>query len=52
MSCAVALLESKVPLQVISDVLGHSDVSITYRVYAKVIEELKAEAMNEINEII
>ena len=51
-SCAVALLEAKVPLQVISDILGHSDVSITYRVYAKVIEELKAEAMNEINEII
>lgn len=51
-SCAVALLEAKIPLQVISDILGHSDVSITYRVYAKVIEELKAEAMNEINEII
>lgn len=51
-SCAVALLEAKVPLTVIADILGHSDVSITYRVYAKVIEELKAEAMNEINEII
>lgn len=51
-SCAVALLEAKVPIETISDILGHSDVSITYRIYAKVIEELKAEAMNLINEVI
>lgn len=51
-SCAVALLEAKVPIETISDILGHSDVSITYRIYAKVIEELKAEAMNLINKVI
>lgn len=51
-SCAVALLEAKIPIETISDILGHSDISITYRVYAKVIEELKAEAMNIINQVI
>ena len=51
-SCAVALLEAKIPIETISDILGHSDISITYRVYAKVIEELKAEAMNIINHVI
>ena len=51
-SCAVALLEAKIPIETISDILGHSDISITYRVYAKVIEELKAEAMNAINHVI
>ena len=51
-STAVALLEAKIPLETISDILGHSDISITYRVYAKVIEELKAEAMNIINHVI
>lgn len=51
-STAVALLEAKIPLETISDILGHSDISITYRVYAKVIEELKAEAMNVINHVI
>lgn len=51
-SCAVALLEAKIPIETISDILGHSDISITYRVYAKVIEELKAEAMNVINQVI
>lgn len=51
-STAVALLEAKIPIETISDILGHSDISITYRVYAKVIEELKAEAMNIINHVI
>lgn len=51
-STAVALLEAKIPIETISDILGHSDISITYRVYAKVIEELKAEAMNIINNVI
>lgn len=51
-SCAVALLEAKIPLETISDILGHSDLSITYRVYAKVIESLKAEAMSMIDQVI
>lgn len=51
-SCAVALLEAKIPIETITDILGHSDISITYRVYARVIEERKAEAMNIINHVI
>lgn len=45
---ATLLLKNKVDIKTVSELLGHSDVSITYNTYIHVIKEQKAEAVGDL----
>jgi site-specific recombinase XerD len=51
-SCASLLLAQGVPLKTVSDILGHSQISITADFYAHVIPEMRREAMSVMNSIL
>jgi site-specific recombinase XerD len=40
------LLSEGVPVKVVSEMLGHSDISVTLRVYAHVIEGAQEQAVS------
>lgn len=48
---ATTLFRRKIDIKVISTLLGHSDVGVTYNIYIHVIEELKIEAMERLDNI-
>ena len=48
---ATLLLQNKVDIKTVSELLGHSDVSITYNTYIHVIKEQKAEAVGKLPEL-
>lgn len=45
-SCASLLLAQGIPLKTVSDILGHSQISITADFYAHIFDEQKREAMS------
>lgn len=49
---ATRLLEQAVSIQVISSLLGHSDVQITQKIYTHVMEDLKKESVSKLNNIL
>lgn len=49
---ATLLLKNKVDIKTVSELLGHSDVSITYNTYIHVIREQKAEAVGSLPKLI
>lgn len=49
---ATMMLLSKVPAKVASERLGHSNVSITLDLYSHVLDEMKQEATNKIDDIL
>jgi integrase len=51
-SCASLLLAKGVPLKTVSDILGHSQLSITADFYAHVVPEMRREAMNLMDSIL
>lgn len=48
---ATLLLKNKIDIKTVSELLGHSDVSITYNTYIHVIREQKAEAVGSLPEL-
>ena len=38
-------------IKVVSEILGHKDVSVTYNIYIHIIDEQKVSAMAKLNEI-
>lgn len=40
-----------VDIKVVSEILGHKDVSVTYNIYIHIIDEQKVSAMAKLNEI-
>ena len=48
---ASVLFKKKVDIKIISKLLGHSNISITYNTYIHLIEQQKADAINSIDEI-
>ncbi len=51
-SCATFGLESGVPIEVISKLLGHSNLEITYQIYAHATPKLLAQATSHVNNLI
>lgn len=49
---ATMMLLSKIPAKVASERLGHSNVSITLDLYSHVLDEMKKEATNKIDDIL
>ena len=49
-SYATALLTSDIPLPVIKEMLGHSDIKVT-QIYAKVVDSKKDEVVNCLNKL-
>mgnify|MGYP001515478440 FL=1 len=49
-SYATALLTSDIPLPVIKEMLGHSDIKVT-QIYAKVVDSKKNEVVNCLNKL-
>lgn len=49
-SYATALLTSDIPLPVIKEMLGHSDIKVT-QIYAKVVDSKKDEVVNCLNRL-
>lgn len=47
-SCATKLLENGVPIEVVSKVLDHSDISVTMNVYGKITKKCIREAVKNI----
>ena len=47
-----ALLKNGVDIKVVSQLLGHKDISITYNVYIHILEEQKIDAINSLDNII
>ena len=45
------LLKKGVDIKVVSTLLGHKDISVTYNVYIHILEEQKVEAIDLINTI-
>ncbi len=45
-TCAVLLLDQGVPLEVVSAVLGHANLSITADIYARVTADAKRRALS------
>lgn len=45
-TAATLLLSQKVNVKVVSEMLGHADISITLRIYAHVIPDMQQEAAN------
>lgn len=49
---ATRLFEAKVPVKVVSELLGHSSIDTTLNIYVHVLDELKSDAAKIINTII
>mgnify|MGYP005774410921 CR=1 FL=1 len=45
------LIKKGVDIKVVSEILGHKDVSVTYNIYIHIIDEQKVSAMAKLNEI-
>jgi integrase len=50
--CASLLLAQNVPLKVVSDILGHSRISITADLYTHVLPSVRKEAINLMDSIL
>lgn len=50
--CASLLLAQGVPLKVVSDLLGHTRISVTADLYTHVLPSLKREAMDLMDSIL
>ncbi len=48
---ATKLFQNGVDAKVISDLLGHSDISVTYNIYTHVIKEQKMKAVKSLDNI-
>ncbi len=48
---ATRLFENEVPPKTVQMLMGHSDISITMNIYTQVIEEVKIEAVEKLNNI-
>ena len=48
---ASLLIKKGVDIKIVSDILGHKDVSFTYNVYVHILEEQKIQAMNLLDDI-
>lgn len=48
---ASLLIKKGVDIKIVSDILGHKDVSFTYNIYVHILEEQKTQAMNLLNDI-
>lgn len=48
---ASLLIKKGVDIKIVSDILGHKDVSFTYNIYVHILEEQKAQAMNLLDDI-
>ena len=48
---ASLLIKKGVDIKIVSEILGHKDVSFTYNVYVHILEEQKAQAMNLLDDI-
>ena len=44
-------LKKGVDIKIVSEILGHKDVSFTYNVYVHILEEQKIQAMNLLDDI-
>lgn len=47
-----ALLRNGVDIKIVSQLLGHKDISVTYNVYIHILEEQKIDAINSLDNII
>ena len=50
-SFASRLIEKKVDIKVISEILGHKDVTVTYNTYVHIIQAVKMQAVTQLDEI-
>ena len=48
---ASLLIKKGVDIKIVSDILGHKDVSFTYNIYVHILEEQKVQAMSLLNNI-
>lgn len=48
---ASLLIKKGVDIKIVSDILGHKDVSFTYNIYVHILEEQKTQAMSLLNDI-
>lgn len=48
---ASLLIKKGVDIKIVSDILGHKDVSFTYNIYVHILEEQKVSAMELLNDI-
>ena len=48
---ASLLIKKGVDIKIVSEILGHKDVSFTYNVYVHILEEQKIQAMNLLDDI-
>lgn len=48
---ASLLIKKGVDIKIVSDILGHKDVSFTYNIYVHILEEQKTQAMNLLDDI-
>lgn len=48
---ASLLIKKGVDIKIVSDILGHKDVSFTYNIYVHILEEQKVQAMNLLDNI-
>lgn len=48
---ASLLIKKGVDIKIVSDILGHKDVSFTYNIYVHILEEQKAQAMSLLDDI-
>ncbi|MGH9184295.1 MAG: tyrosine-type recombinase/integrase [Acidimicrobiales bacterium] len=48
-TCATLLLEADVPLEVVSAILGHANLSVTADIYAKVGQDAKRRALSKLD---
>lgn len=51
-TCASLLLAQGVPMKIISDVLGHSDIGVTANIYAHVSDDLRAAAVGTLDSLL
>ncbi len=50
-TAATVLLSQGVPVKVVSELLGHSDISTTLRIYAHVIEGAQEQAVSVMDKL-
>lgn len=48
-TCGTILLRKGVPIEVISKILGHSKISITYNIYIHILQEQQVEALKTVS---
>ena len=48
---ASLLIKKGVDIKIVSDILGHKDVSFTYNIYVHILEEQKTQAMSLLDDI-